>query len=39
VQGIGGAIMGIAPTIPNAILDATGKALTTLPLFRNDVLS
>jgi nicotinate dehydrogenase subunit B len=32
------AIIGIAPAIRNAILDATGIALTTLPLLPNGVL-
>ncbi|MCW3114370.1 MAG: isoquinoline 1-oxidoreductase [Segetibacter sp.] len=33
------AIIGIAPAIRNAILDATGKGLTTLPLIPNGVLT
>ena len=33
------AIIGIAPAIRNAILDATGKGLTTLPMLPNGVLS
>ncbi|HSU50790.1 MAG TPA: molybdopterin cofactor-binding domain-containing protein, partial [Segetibacter sp.] len=33
------AIIGIAPAIRNAILDATGIALTTLPLLPHGVLA
>jgi isoquinoline 1-oxidoreductase len=33
------AIIGIAPAIRNAILDATGKALTTLPMLPTGVLA
>jgi len=32
-------IIGVAPAIRNAILDATGIALTTLPMIPNGVLS
>jgi nicotinate dehydrogenase subunit B len=32
-------IIGIAPAIRNAILDATGIALTTLPMLPNEVLT
>jgi isoquinoline 1-oxidoreductase len=33
------AIIGIAPALRNAILDATGKALTTLPMLPTGVLA
>jgi isoquinoline 1-oxidoreductase len=33
------AIIGIAPAIRNAIVDATGKALNTLPMLPNGMLA
>ncbi len=32
------AIIGVAPAIRNAIMDATGKALNTLPMLPNEIL-